>query len=106
MLCSCSSHPSLGALRQHILVEHLRIQPDAPFPRHRRGLGIHDDLLELTHVAPKLEGADLEEVSEKHAALQPVVETQPELVVVFRLARSYSMHLDFLPLPGPLGRTP
>src|SRR5260221_6675493 len=96
--CTFSRVYSLRVLRENVLVEYFRIEPDAAFPGHRRGLGVHRDFLELAHVAPQLEGADLEQVAEEYTALQAIVETQPELVVVFRLARSHSMHRLLLPV--------
>ena len=68
------------------MIEDIRVEAYTAFPGHRRGFRIDAHFLELAHVAPQLEGADLEQVAEEHAALQSVVEAQPQLVVFFRLA--------------------
>src|SRR3990167_4873627 len=80
------------APRRHVVAEDVRIEPDASLPRQRRGLGIDAHFLELAHVAPQLERADLEQVAEKHASFQPVVEPQPQHVVFLRLAGSDPVH--------------
>src|SRR3954466_5839951 len=69
-----------------VLIEDIAVEPDAPLPGDGGGVGIDADFLELAHVAPQLEGADLEEVAEEHAALEAVLEAQPQLVVFFRPA--------------------
>src|SRR6266481_9705678 len=75
------------------MIEDVGVEPDAALPGDRRRLRIDADLFELAHVAPQLEGADLEEIAEEHAALEAVLETQPQPVVLFRLARGHSVHL-------------
>src|SRR5205823_13235424 len=89
------------------MIEDIGVEPDAALPGDRRRLRVDADLFELAHVAPQLEGADLEEIAEEHAALEAVFETQPQPVVLFRLARGHSVHLapvllhGFTPLASP-----
>src|SRR3954465_9034042 len=79
-----------------VLIEDIAVEPDAALPGDGGGVGIDADFLELAHVAPQLERADLEQVAEEHAALEAVLEAQPELVVFLGLACGDSMH--FVPL--------
>src|SRR5229473_4415790 len=72
------------------MIEDVGVEPDAALPGDRRRLRVDADLFELAHVAPQLEGADLEEIAEEHAALEAVLETQPQPIVLFRLARGHS----------------
>src|SRR3954465_12376589 len=78
------------------MIEDVGVQAYPAFPSYGRGRGVHADFFELAHVAPQLEGADLEQVAEEYAALQPVLEPKPQLVVFFRLARRDSHFLPFL----------
>src|SRR5713101_6925520 len=82
------------------MIEDVRIEPDAALPGDRRRLRIDADPFELAHIAPQLEGTDLEEIAEEHAALEAVLETQPQPVVLFRLARGHSVHLAPVLLHG------
>src|SRR5947208_9557416 len=75
------------------MIEDVGVEPDAALPGDRRRLRVDADLFELAHVAPQLEGADLEEIAEEHAALEAGLETQPQPVGLFRLARGHSVHL-------------
>src|SRR2546430_14209043 len=79
--------------RSEVLIENIAVEPDAALPGDGRGVRIDAHLLELAHVSPQLERADLEQVAKEHAALEPVLEAQPELVVLLGLACRYSMHL-------------
>src|SRR5260221_9652570 len=79
--------------RGEVLVEHVAVEADAAFPGDRRRIRIDADLLEFAHIAPQLEGADLEQVAEEHAALESVLEAQPQFVVLLGLACRDSMHL-------------
>src|SRR5205085_1151839 len=72
--------------RGEVLVEHIAVEPDAAFPGDRRRVRIDADLLELAHIAPQLESADLEQIAEEHAALESVLEAQPQFVVLLGLA--------------------
>src|SRR5437763_5809551 len=76
-----------------VLVEDVAVEPDAAFPGDGRGIRVDAHLLELAHVAPELERADLEQVAEEHAALESILEAQPQLVVLLGLACGNSMHL-------------
>ena len=69
---------SPAASRSEVLVQNFRVEADAAFPGHGGGLRVDAHLLEFAHIAPELEGADLEQVAEEHAALQPVVEPDPD----------------------------
>src|SRR5213076_1253843 len=55
------------------MIEDVGVEPDAALPGDRRRLRVDADLFELAHVAPQLEGADLEEIAEEHAALEAVL---------------------------------
>src|SRR5436190_18000038 len=79
-----------------VMIKNIRVQSYTTFPGNGRGLRVDAHLLELAHVAPKLEGADLEQVAEEHAAFQPVLEAQPQLVVLLRLASRDSHLVPFL----------
>src|SRR6187455_2305169 len=91
----------LNLIRLHIMIKNIRIETYTTFPRHRRGFGIDRHLLELAHIAPKLERADLQQVAEEHAALQPVLEAKPQLVVLLRLARRDSHRIELLKHVAP-----
>src|SRR5262245_39396199 len=78
------------------MIEDVGVQAYPAFPSHGGGLGVDAHFFELAHVAPQLEGSDLEQVAEEYAPLQPVLEPQPQLVVAFRLARGYSHLFPFL----------
>src|SRR3989440_1827538 len=79
--------------RSEVLIENIAVEPDAALPGDGRGVRIDAHLLEFAHIAPQLEGADLEQVAEEHAALESVLEAQPQLVVLLGLACRDSMHL-------------
>src|SRR5689334_21294927 len=79
-----------------VLIQDIAVEPDAAFPSDGGGVRIDAHLLELAHVPPQLERADLEQVAEEHAALESVLEAQPQLVILLGLARCDSMH--FVPL--------
>src|SRR5690606_15399849 len=70
----------------HVVVQDIRIQPDAALPGDRGGLRVDAHLLELAHVPPQLERADLEQVAEEDASLEPVLEPEPQVVVLLGLA--------------------
>src|SRR4030095_7631808 len=72
------------------MIEDVSAQAYPAFPSHGGGFRVDAHFFELAHVAPQLEGADLEQVAEEHAALQPVLEPQPQLVVFLGLARGDS----------------
>src|SRR3954447_20458392 len=82
--------------RREVLVQDVVVEPDAAFPGDGGRVRIDAHFLELAHIAPQLERADLEKIAEKHAALEPVLEAQPQVVVLLGLARCDSMH--FVPL--------
>src|SRR5687768_5490719 len=86
----------LNAVRLHVMIKNIRVEAYAAFPGDGRGFRIDAHLLELAHVAPQLERADLEQVAEKHAAFETVLEAQPQLVIVFCLARRYPHGVEFL----------
>src|SRR5687767_3101662 len=86
----------LNLVRLHVMIKNISIEANASLPGDGRGLGVDAHLLELAHVAPQLEGADLEQVAQEHPALQPVLEAQPELVIFFRLACCYSHRIELL----------
>src|SRR5688572_10031599 len=71
----------LNLIRFHVMIKNIRVEADAALPGHRRGLRINRHLLELAHVAPLLERADLQQVAEEHPAFQSVLEAKPQLVV-------------------------
>src|SRR2546421_3677995 len=79
--------------RSEVLIENIAVEPDAALPGDGRGVRIDAHLLELAHIPPQLERADLEQVAEEHAALESVLEAQPQLVVLLGLACRNSMHL-------------
>src|SRR5436853_2076753 len=79
--------------RSEVLIENIAVEPDAALPGDGRGVRIDAHLLEFAHVAPQLEGADLEQVAEEHAALESVLEAQPQLVIFLGLARGDFMHV-------------
>src|SRR5262249_32841585 len=87
---------SLATPCREILIQDIRIKAYSAFPRHLGGLRVYAHLLELAHVAPELECADLEQVAEEDAAFQSVVETDPELVVFFGFAGGHFMHVRFV----------
>src|SRR5687768_16512226 len=93
----------LNLVRLDVMIKNIRVEANASRPSDGRGLGVDAHLLELAHVAPQLEGADLEQVAEEHPAFQPVLEAQPELVILFRLACCYSHRIELLKhvLPPP-----
>src|SRR5688572_6974102 len=76
------------------MIEDIGVEAYTAFPGHGRRFRIDADFLELAHVAPQLERADLEQVAEEHPALEPVLEAQPQLVVLFRPAFGDAMHLS------------
>src|SRR5688572_23493051 len=86
----------LNLVRLDVMIEDVGVQAYAAFPGHGRGGGVDADFLELAHVPPQLESADLKQVAEEHAALQPVLEAQPQLVVLFGLAGGDSHLVPFL----------
>src|SRR3989337_1529563 len=75
------------------MIEDIGVEAYTALPGHGRRFRIDADFLELAHVAPQLEGADLEQVAEEHPALEPVLEAQPQLVVLFRPAFGDPVHL-------------
>src|SRR4029079_11940826 len=91
MLRSASS----AAVLLQFLVQHIRIEPDAAFPGDRGRFGIDAHFFELSHIAPQLESADLEQSTQKDASFETVVEADPQLVVLFSLARVLSVHDGF-----------
>src|SRR3954471_11766856 len=93
------------------MIENIRVKSNAAFPGDRRALRIDAHFLELAHVAPQLERADLEQVAEEHAAFQAILEAQPQLVIVLGLARGDSHLVPFLfhvvpPFPVPFISNP
>src|SRR3954468_22190156 len=76
----------LNLVRLHVMVKDVGVQANTSIPGNRRSLRIDAHLFELSHIAPQLEGADLEQVAEEYAAFQAVLEAQPQLIVVFSLA--------------------
>src|SRR4051794_34894082 len=92
------------------MIENIRVKSNAAFPSDRRGLGIDAHFLELAHVAPELERADLEQVAEEHAPFQAVLEAQPQLVIVLGLAGGdphlvpFLFHVAVYPLIPSSGR--
>src|SRR5437763_7402336 len=60
--------------RGEVLIEDIAVEPDTSFPGDCRGVRIDAHLLELAHVAPELEGANLEQVAEEHRAFEPILE--------------------------------
>src|SRR3954465_7888927 len=85
-----------GGPGREVLVKNVAVEPDAAFPGDSRGVGIDAHLLELAHIAPELEGTDLQKIAEEHAALESILEAQPQVVILLGLARCDSMH--FIPL--------
>src|SRR6185503_5130403 len=85
----------------HVMIKNIGVKAYPALPRHGRGIRVDAHLLELAHVAPELESADLEEIAEEHAALKPVLEAQPQLVVFFRLACCYSHRIELLEHVAP-----
>src|SRR5689334_1246129 len=76
-----------------VLIQDIAVEPDAAFPGDGGRVRIDADLLELAHVPPQLERADLEQVAEEYAAFEAVIEAQPQFVVLLGLACRDSMHL-------------
>src|SRR5688572_33116890 len=91
----------LNLVRLDIMIKNIGVEANASRPGDGRGLGIDAHLLELAHVAPQLERADLEQVAEEHAPFQAVLEAQPELVVVFRFAGGDSHRVELLQHVAP-----
>src|SRR5262249_54151378 len=83
------------------MIKNIRVEANASFPGDGRGFRVDAHLLELAHVAPELEGADLEQVAEEHPALQPVLEAKPQLIVFLRLARRDSHRVELLKHVAP-----
>jgi hypothetical protein len=80
------------AARQQILMQDVGIEPDPAVPYDRRRFPIHDDATEPFHIPPGAESAHFEEIPEKHATFQTVVELQPEPVIRRGLALGHPMH--------------
>src|SRR5688572_29380365 len=78
------------------MVKDIGIETDAARPGDRRRLRVDAHLLELAHVPPQLEGADLEQVAEEHAPLYAVLEAQPQPVIFLRLALGDAHFLSHL----------
>src|SRR5258706_13200198 len=83
------------------MIKNIRVEAYAAFPGDGRRFRVDAHLLELAHVAPELEGADLEQVAEKHAPLQAVLEAKPQLVILLRLARRDSHRIELLKHVAP-----
>src|SRR5690606_29994659 len=75
------------------MIEDIRVKANTTFPGDGRRLRIDAHFFELANVAPQLEGADLEQVAEKHPPLQSVFEAQPQLVILLRPAFGDPVHL-------------
>src|SRR5262245_995114 len=78
------------------MIKNIRVEAYASLPRDGGGLRVDAHFLELAHVAPQLERADLEQVAEKHPPLQAVLEAQPQLVVFFGFACGDSHGIELL----------
>jgi hypothetical protein len=78
---------------EQILVEDVGIELDPCIPHDRRCFPVHRSATELIHVTPDAENADVEQVPEKHAALQAILESQPKPVVPRCLAFGHAMHV-------------
>jgi len=68
------------------------IEPDPAVPNDRRRFPVHGDAAEPVYIPPGTERVQFEEIPEKHAPFQTVVEPQPELVIRRGLALGYPMH--------------
>src|SRR4051812_2209773 len=79
--------------RREVLIQDIAVEPNTAFPGNGRGMRIDAHLLELAHIPPQLERADLEQVAEEHRAFESVLEAQPQLVILLGLACCDSMHL-------------
>src|SRR5260221_8171462 len=92
----------LNAVAANVMIKNIRVEANAAFPGHGCRFRIDAHFLELAHVAPELEGADLEQVAEEDASLQAVLEAKPQLIVFFRLAGRDSHRIELLKHVAPL----
>src|SRR5262245_12942818 len=83
------------------MIKNILVEAYPTLPGDGRRLRIDAHFLELAHVAPQLERADLEQVAEEHPPLQPVLEAKPQLVVILRLARRDSHRVVLLKHVAP-----
>src|SRR6267142_6144446 len=72
--------------REQVLVQDVGIELNPSLPNDRRGFSIHRSATKSIHVTPSAEVPHIEQIPQKHAALQAVLELQPELVVPRRFA--------------------
>src|SRR6478752_4340137 len=77
---------ALNLVRLDVMVKDVGVQANTSIPGNGGGFRIDAHFLELAHVAPQLEGADLEQVAEEHAPFEAVFELRPQLVVFLGLA--------------------
>jgi hypothetical protein len=62
-------------------MKNVGIEPYPAVPHNRRRFPVHGDAAEPVYIAPGAESVHFEEIPEKHAPFQTVLELQPELVI-------------------------
>jgi len=62
-------------------MKNVGIEPYPAVPHDRRRFSVHRDAAEPVCVPPGAESVHFEEIPEKHAPFQTVVELQPKLVI-------------------------